>query len=222
MSVKKEVLEFWDKKDFKEQQRLIAGSVPWGESEAAAQYHCSLIVTKAIKSGLNELNELFSTPQILEVGCGVGRLLKHFYSVYEYEVTGVDISPNMIERAKEYLAGTIQFPELYVVDGTLPIKDATVDLVYSFLVFQHIQTTDEVRKYIDEAIRVLRPGGFLRVQTHAGQPYPGTSFGGFHGRFYPTLKGFAAEFVRPGVKVVEEDAGMGHKDWLWVTVRKDL
>lgn len=219
MNTKKEALAFWDKKTFKEQQELIAGSVPWEVSVATAPYHCGLIATKVIKSGLNELP---STPQILEVGCGVGRLLKHFYSVYKYEVAGVDISPNMIERAKEYLASTIQFPELYVADGTIPISDSSVDLVYSFLVFQHIQTTSEVRKYIDEAVRVLRPGGFLRVQTHAGQPCPETSFGGFHGRFYPTLKGFASEFIRPGVKVVEEDAGLGHKDWLWVTVRKDV
>lgn len=220
MQPKKEVLAFWDKPDFADQVKLIAGPVPWEVSVETAPYHCSLIATEAVRTYLDEIRKT-RDPSILEVGCGVGRLLKPFWMAGA-EVVGVDLSPNMIKKAKEYLSDTINRPRLHVTKGDLSmIPSRSMDFVYSFLVFQHIQTAAEVKKYIDEALRVLKPGGYLRVQTHLGEPHPEGRFGGFHGRFYPTLESFAAEFKRPKAEVVGQDQGLGFKNWLWVTVRKN-
>jgi ubiquinone/menaquinone biosynthesis C-methylase UbiE len=218
MNLKKELLAFWDTHDFTKQKKLIAGPVDWDRAEEDGPAHCRLILTKLIK------DELPKQPRVLEIGCGVGRLIKVFAGPkYKYSMIGVDLSPGMIEQAKSYLKGLTPLPELYVTSGGIPVdvKDQSVDFIYSFLVFQHIQTKDEVQKYVVDTLRVLKPGGFMRVQTHKGSPSPNGVFGGFHGRFYPTLEEMAEEFSVPGGEVVEQSEGGGHPDWLWVTVRKN-
>jgi len=211
MTISNDVLSFWDKPSFEDQQRLIAGSVEWKASEDAAAYHRALIESPSIK----EYMDGCVNPTVLEIGCGVGRILKG----WPYPGIGVDLSPNMIEKAKEYLKGTKN--DLLITDGaTLLVPDNFVNFVYSFLVFQHIQTKKEVAQYIDEALRVLKPGGYLRVQTHKGTPHPENKFGGFHGRFYPTVEAFAEEFMRPEFEILSCQEKLGHDDWLWITVRK--
>jgi len=213
--MRKEVLEFWNKPSFKEQQSLISGSVAWAQSEKSADYHRSIIETPEIR----EYMIAQEAPAVLEIGCGVGRVL----GGWPYRCYGVDISPEMLKRATEYLAGSQEKStlSLTLTDGTtIHLPDEEVNFVYSFLVFQHIQTQKEVLQYISESLRVLKPGGYLRVQTHRGLPVPENKFGGFHGRFYPTVESFAEEFVGPGRDVTSCQTGLGHADWLWVTVRK--
>jgi hypothetical protein len=67
---------------------------------------------------------------------------------------------------------------------------------------------------------MLKPGGYLRVQTHIGTAHPEDSFGGFHGRFFPSLEEFTEKFQNTQLTVVESERGLGHKDWLWVTAKK--
>jgi ubiquinone/menaquinone biosynthesis C-methylase UbiE len=210
------MLAFWDKHKFEDQQKLIAGSVPWKKSVATAKYHRSLIEPQALRDRAQEdpLRKL----TVLEIGCGVGRVLSQFAE--DYDVIGADISPNMIAKARELMQETAV--RLFVVEsGKLPLPENCVDFVYSFLVFQHIQTQAEVDSYVSEAMRVLKPGGYLRVQTHVGTPHPENKFGGFHGRFYPSLESFAEVFsAHPEARVVAKEHGLGHQDWLWVTVEK--
>lgn len=49
------------------------------------------------------------------------------------------------------------------VDGHLPLSDATVDLVLSTQVLEHVE---EPSKYLSECFRVLKPGGSLLLTTH--------------------------------------------------------
>ena len=53
-------------------------------------------------------------------------------------------------------------------DGTIDHPDATVDLVTSFQVLEHVP---DVRLYLDEAARILAPGGSLLLSTHGVWPY---------------------------------------------------
>lgn len=48
-------------------------------------------------------------------------------------------------------------------DGTLPVDDASVDVVLSTQVLEHV---DDPGRYLREAHRVVRPGGRLVLSTH--------------------------------------------------------
>ena len=107
--------------------------------------------------------ELGPGAAVLEVGCGMGRLLRPFVGRAS-RIIGLDISREMIARARASLPALPEI-ELYATDGSLkPVADATVDFVYSFIVFQHIPVKAAICRYVREARRVLRRGGLLRFQ----------------------------------------------------------
>jgi SAM-dependent methyltransferase len=100
----------------------------------------------------------------LEIGCGIGRLLKPL-SRRVASAAGVDLSEEMIRRARDYCAGCPNL-ELRVTDGSaLPFPDASFDFVFSHIVFQHLPRKAYVERYFREAARVLRPGGIFRAQV---------------------------------------------------------
>jgi SAM-dependent methyltransferase len=70
----------------------------------------------------------------------------------------------MLRQAESVVSG--KPVELRRTDGaTLPGQgDASVDLVVTFTVFQHIPDVDVIRSYINEAGRVLAPGGVFAFQ----------------------------------------------------------
>ena len=101
----------------------------------------------------------------------MGRLLRPL-SFAVARAIGVDISPEMIARAREALADRDNVA-LAVTDGRLPgVGDATLDFVTSFIVFQHVPSRAVVYRYLREAARVLKGGGVLRFQV--GRAAPGT------------------------------------------------
>jgi len=123
------------------------------------------------RSGAEDLNnyvlrdlEIDRGASALEIGCGIGRLLRPL-SERVASVIGVDISGEMIERAAETLAELANV-RLERTDGDLPgVPDASLDLVYSQSVFQHVPTREAVSRYFAEAARVLRAGGVFRFQV---------------------------------------------------------
>lgn len=101
---------------------------------------------------------------VLEIGCGIGRLLRAMRSRAGL-VIGVDISGEMIERARHELLSDDGL-RLLRTDGDLrEIADRSIDFVYSFIVFQHVPSRAAVLTYLREAARVLRPGGLPRFQA---------------------------------------------------------
>lgn len=95
---------------------------------------------------------------ILEIGCGVGRVGR-VLSPLVRSWTGCDCSSAMLQHAQERLAkfGNARFVEVSGHD-LRPIADASMDVVYCTVVFMHLDEWDRY-KYVLEAFRVLRPGG---------------------------------------------------------------
>ena len=100
----------------------------------------------------------------LDFGCGVGRLTRALSNSFE-EAVGLDISAEMIRFARELNEGrSCRFEVNDRVDlGTF--ESASFDFVYSSLVLQHMPRTDLIRSYIDEFLRVVRPGGLVVFQS---------------------------------------------------------
>lgn len=213
--IKDETLKFWDSKDFEKQKYLIAGETPWEIAGSVAGIHdMSYIETPVIKKYMLTQTD----PKILEIGCGVARILKF----WPYKAIGVDISENMLVKAalecESFGKKDVKF--IKTNGRTIAVEDNSVNLVYSFLVFQHIQTLEEIKTYMKEISRILAPGGYFRVQTLRGTPNSEDFFGGFHGRLYPSVQEFTKDLSGFGLTVVEQAVGLGHPDWFWLTMEK--
>lgn len=106
----------------------------------------------------------------LDFGCGIGRVTRPLAAHFA-RVTGMDISPSMVEAAREYAAKAPAHGgecEYVVNSGTKldDIDDATFDLIYSAITLQHIPTTAALG-YLKEFVRVLKPGGVAVFQLPA-------------------------------------------------------
>lgn len=104
-----------------------------------------------------------SRETILEIGCGTGRMTEFMAKDFK-KVIGIDISGEMIRQARERLVG-LHNVDLYETDGeTLPLGDFSVDICFSYLVFQHFKTREMVKNNFGEIRRVLKKRGLFKVR----------------------------------------------------------
>ena len=103
--------------------------------------------------------------RILEIGCGIGRLLIPMSEIFG-QVMGVDISSEMIHKGKKHLEN-IQNCQIFENNGIdlSEFSDNYFDFCFSFIVFQHIPEKKIVEKYISEVSRVLKPNCLFRFQV---------------------------------------------------------
>ncbi len=113
--------------------------------------------------------------EILEIGCGVGRVGTALAPLCKRWV-GADVSSNMLQHARERLSAhdNVELVELSGWDLG-PIASESLDLVYSTVVFMHLDEWERY-SYIAEAFRVLRPGGRLYVDNFNLCSDPGWAF----------------------------------------------
>lgn len=97
---------------------------------------------------------------VVDIGCGVGRMTRAL-SRRVGRVIGIDVSSEMLARAREANAGYDNIEWLHGDGASLAgIDDASVDGCYSFVVFQHLPSAEMTLGYVREMARVLRPGGW--------------------------------------------------------------
>jgi ubiquinone/menaquinone biosynthesis C-methylase UbiE len=104
------------------------------------------------------------TDVVLEIGCGIGRVGQCLAGRCRRWI-GADVSPHMLRFAAERLREfrNVEFVELPGNDLS-PIADCAIDFVYCTVVFMHLESWDRYA-YVEEALRVLRPGGRLYVDN---------------------------------------------------------
>ena len=104
---------------------------------------------------------------ILDVGCGTGSHLE-LYQRYKCNLYGIDMSPSMLNVARERLGDTAQ---LELGDATdMPYENKKFDLVISMLTL-HEMSPETRSAVLNEVKRVLKDDGrLLLIDFHLG-PY---------------------------------------------------
>ncbi len=100
---------------------------------------------------------------VVDLGCGTGAALSALRKRYRRaRILGLDISQGMLAQARKGLPW-LRKPDLVGADmERLPLRDASVDLLFSSLT---IQWTNAPERVFAEVRRVLRPGGLFMFST---------------------------------------------------------
>ena len=116
---------------------------------------------------LKEAERAGASSQVLELGCGTGRLTLPLAQA-GHEVTGIDLSPAMLTRARAKLAAqprsvqdrvTLHEADVRQIEpGATPSFDL---VVAPFRILQHLTAIEDQLEVLSGARRRLRPGGRL-------------------------------------------------------------
>ncbi len=103
---------------------------------------------------------------VLEIGVGTATLAL-LCAQKGAQVTGIDISPKMLEVARRKIAEAklmvqIDLQEMSVVEMDTHIPDQSYDKIIATLVFSEL-TNDEQRFTLQQCYRILKPGGQLII-----------------------------------------------------------
>jgi SAM-dependent methyltransferase len=149
--------ETWDALATSPVQAIAAAAGNASESDLRAR------AIDCVRS-LQELVSLGPADEVLEIGSGAGRVGLQVAPACR-QWTGVDISANMLRYAEQNMTHlhNVRFVKLNDV-SLAEFAENSFDLVYSVNVFAHLDEMDRWC-YMQEAFRVLRPGGRIYVEN---------------------------------------------------------
>lgn len=127
----------------------------WNDGMATAKE-----IIETVKPLMHSTNDW----QVLDWGCGVGRITRHLGELPQISsVTGIDINPGMIAWNRNHLPG-IRFETITDKPPTLLHQDS-FDLMIGISVLTHIPCENE-EGWLQEILRLLKPGGIFLFTTH--------------------------------------------------------
>ena len=116
-------------------------------------------VVERYRDALLDFTGVDASARFLELGIGSGLIARAFYPVARHYF-GIDYSLGMMRLIRGKLAGEWR-PLLARADARfLPFAAGSFDIVHAVRVFHHLR---DWRESIDEARRLLRPGGALAI-----------------------------------------------------------
>ena len=134
----------------------MAGRVNYDEIAGTFDARYTAGLYDGVRAALVDLVTAKRPTCALEVGCGTGHWLSALRESVEY-LCGIDWSPEMLRHATAKCPGA---GLLRATAQALPLRDASVDLVFCVNAIHHFERFEE---FIAEAKRLLRPGGTLAV-----------------------------------------------------------
>ncbi|MDC7682069.1 class I SAM-dependent methyltransferase [Asticcacaulis sp. BYS171W] len=110
--------------------------------------------------------------ELLDFGCGCGRVLRHWEKVGAKigatggdgpKLSGTDYNPRLYDWCRRNLP----FASLSLNKATPPLTygDNRFDLIYSISVFTHLAADLQIA-WMDELRRICKPGGHILITTH--------------------------------------------------------
>lgn len=122
---------------------------------------------RAHEDVLTNLGEL---SRMLEVGCG-GAQMRNWAKIHSINYLGVDISTTRVGEDLQAHGG----PDILCDAHSLPIKDESIDVVYSIATLEHLAFPHVAVK---EVARTLKPGGYYLGTVSFLEPWHDSSY--FH------------------------------------------
>ena len=145
-----------------EVMRKGAGTLLGHKAKDFVEAKLDFVEEMAVWAGCGE-----NTPRtVLDVGCGIGGASRHLAKGFGVgtDVTGITLSPKQVERATD-LAAQQGIPNVnFRVMNALAMEfpDNSFDLVWACESGEHMP---DKAKYVQEMVRVLKPGGTLVIAT---------------------------------------------------------
>lgn len=101
--------------------------------------------------------------RVLEVGVGAGTDFCR-WAAAEAKAVGVDLTAQAVHLTAQHLDALALSADVHLADcEDLPFADHSFDLVYSFGVLHH---TPDTSRALREVLRVLKPGGQVRIMLY--------------------------------------------------------
>lgn len=124
----------------------------WGKAPSTLGAACHEMVSRHIE----QVDKQLHPKSILDVACGLGKTSSVIAESFPgASVTGINISSNQVQYAKEHHNGI----DFLVMDATdMQFPSGHFDLIISIEAVFHFNTRKD---FIHEAYRILRPGGQL-------------------------------------------------------------
>jgi SAM-dependent methyltransferase len=155
--------DFWDQRATEDPFYFVDNRMRYRDADADRFWEGG-------REGVDRTLELLQTQvepddRVVEIGCGLGRITR-VLADRAASVQAVDVSSQMIEQARN-LNPHLKNTTWIVGDGVslAPIPDASADVCYSLVVFQHIPDPEITLGYVREMGRVLRRGGWAGFQV---------------------------------------------------------
>lgn len=129
-----------------------------GDSEHILDYRdfARPLLSAQVKNNLlNDFLKFQKNEAVLDLGCGNGKFA-YWNKDKVRTMLAADLAPWFADRARAAL------PLLRADLRALPVADAALDKAFSLDVFEHL-TQDDLTRVLNEANRVLKPGGRLFV-----------------------------------------------------------
>lgn len=105
----------------------------------------------------------------LEIGCGVGRLLRAASERFG-RALGIDVSEEAVSKSRRLLSDRDNV-QVYLGNGLdlAQIEDGSIDFAYTFAALSSMPVL-VIARYLNELSRVLKAGGVARLQVYLGKP----------------------------------------------------
>jgi ubiquinone/menaquinone biosynthesis C-methylase UbiE len=138
-------------------------------------------------------HELDSLPDglLLDIGTGHGGI---FDLGLQHIITGIDISEAMLAKARK------NYPDaqlIYNPSHKLPMENES----YNYVVMAHvISHMSNQRRGVNEALRVLKPGGYLFILNHFSKP----GWQGWPSKLFSAVSGLLAFSSSIGVQDITD------------------
>ncbi len=139
--------------------------------------------------------------RLLEIGLGMGSDFIRFTRAGAI-ASGIDLTERALEITSRRLTAEGLMADVRVADAEdLPFPDGSFDIVYSWGVLHH---TTDTRRAVNEAIRVLAPGGQLKLMLYHRRSWVAVAawvrFCLVRGRPLAGLKAAVANVESPGTQ----------------------
>ena len=100
---------------------------------------------------------------ILDFGCGCGRVLRQWKNLAGTAFYGTDVNAELVEWCSRHLP--FASVSVNTLEPPTSVHNESFDAIYAFSVFTHMPG-DVQKRWLQEFLRILKPGGLLIFSTH--------------------------------------------------------